>query len=992
MGSSESTVTADHGRPRGAPRPVSRKEEALWLLERLVPDGSVNNVPGAAVRVAGRLDGRLLGDAVRAMVRRHETLRTVFRVEAGQLVKELLPAADTAPSVERRSVGDEDELRSAMAEFVLRPFALDGGPLLRVGHFGAPDGDVVCLSVHHLVFDSMSSSIFLEELAAAYGIAADGHDLSAAPVEVVPAWVEPEPAEASLKFWQRHLEGIDPYSAQLRVGDRPVDGDSLAGATRSHVLSAESAAVLHDCQRQLRAPDAVVLLAAYYLLLARHGAGPDFAVGLPVNIRGPRTERTIGYHVNILPLRNHVDDELGFREFVRATRDIFLEAVGHADAPVDVLVPDAPRLDSSWRSSLFRHIFNYLPGRDNREILVGGLPGELTVVETGSSKFDLEFVISPVPGSYEVKAVYSTVAHTARDVDLLLHRYDALLTELGRDPGKRLADITAWCATDQTTVDGAHAPRPQETPRAQGTPRTLPAIVAARATATPDAVAVEEGGRTVTYAALWRAARATAALLREHGVAPGDTVGVSAAAGSAGLTAVLGLWLAGAACGATEAGDGDTALLLPDGVRLALPDVTDGDGASAGEDGGLDPGAAAWRRADGVVQHADLGALLEDAARALAARQDSPADGPVDAVWHGAPGDPAAVLEMWLPLATGGRVIVATGDDGTLDELLDRHPHAALRAAPATWWDLLARGGPVTRPALLTEPPPTGLTPRLTALGARPYLLRVDDCGVWGVATPVDADGRRLNEVRPAPGVRVRVTGRPGGRELPLGVTGDLRVSRGGHDAVATGLLGRWTADGTVEVLGSVARRLYRLGGWVEPERAESVLSEHPAVAQAAVVELPGDEPTLVALVRPVPGPDEPPSPETVREHAELRLPRAAVPAFVLVTDALPQTADGTVDLVAVTALAAEAAATRTPPADGDWTPRLVDLWNTLTGRQDLGPDANFFGSGGHSLLAAQLVQQLEEDTGIRLRLADVFENPTPAGLAVRMSTLAARS
>ncbi|WP_329222059.1 condensation domain-containing protein [Streptomyces sp. NBC_01485] len=986
MGSSESTVTADHGRPRGAPRPVSRKEEALWLLERLVPEGSVNNVPGAAVRVAGRLDGQVLGDAVQAMARRHETLRTVFRVEAGQLVKELLPAADATLPVERRTVGHEDELRSSMTEFVLGPFVLDGGPLLRVGHFEAPEGDVLCLAVHHLVFDSMSSSIFLEELAAAYGIAADGHDLSAAPVEVVPAWVEPEPAEASLKFWQRHLEGIDPYGAQLRVGDRPVDGDSLAGATRSHVLSAESAAVLHDCQRQLRAPDAVVLLAAYYLLLARHGAGPDFAVGLPVNIRGPRTERTIGYHVNILPLRNHVDDELGFREFVRATRDIFLEAVGHADAPVDVLVPDAPRLDSSWRSSLFRHIFNYLPGRDNREILVGGLPGRLDVVETGSSKFDLEFVISPVPGSYEVKAVYSTVAHTAQDVDLLLHRYDALLAELGRDPGRRLADITAWCATDQATVDGAHAPRQH------GTPRTLPAIVAARATATPDAVAVEEDGRTVTYAALWRAARATAAVLREHGVAPGDTVGVSAVAGSAGLTAVLGVWLAGAACGATQAGDGDAALVLPDGMRLTpagpVPDMNDGADAGTGDgEDGYDPAAAAWRRTDGVVSHADLGALLADAARGLEAQ----AGGPVDAVWQGAPEDPAAVVEMWLPLATGGRVIVATGYDGTLDDLLERHPHAALRAAPATWWDLLARGGPVTRPALLTEPPPAGLARRLTALGARPYLLRVDDSGVWGAATPVDPDGRRLDEVRPAPGVRVYVTG-PGGRELPLGVTGELRVSRSGRDAVDTGLLGRWTADGTVEVLGATARRLYRLGGWVEPERAESVLCEHPAVAQAALVQTPGDEPALVALVRPAPGPDEPPSPEAVREHAALRLPRAAVPSFVMVTDALPTAADGTVDLAAATALATEAAAARTAPADGDWTPRLVDLWNTLTGRQDLGPSANFFGSGGHSLLAAQLVQQLEEDTGIRLRLADVFENPTPAGLAVRMSTLAAGS
>ncbi|MER5640646.1 condensation domain-containing protein [Kitasatospora sp. NPDC002227] len=937
---------------------VTRKEEAMWLLERLVPGSNVNNVPGATVRVEGRLDQQLVLASVNALLRRHPVLRTVYHADATALRKSVLSPEQAELPLLARTLSD-DELTAVLQEFVVRTFPLDGTPLVRLALFSTETADVLCLAVHHLVFDSTSSTVFLEELAHVYDLAAGGQDLAAVPVEEVPAFEERRPDERSLAFWKAQLDGFDPDSGELWLGSRPGGSGTLAGDHVTHSLSAEASAVLRGAQRALRAPDAVVLLAAYFLLLARHGAGPDFAVGLPVNIRDQKVQRTIGYHVNILPLRTSVDLSLGFKDFVRQVRDAFLEAVAHADAPVDVLLADAPRIEATWRSALFRHVFNFLPGRGTREYRIGGMPGRLEIVETGSSKFDLEFLIVPIGEGYEVKAIYSTDVHSAQEVELLLHRYDELLTGLGTTPELPLAAVPAWSAADRAVLDAAGAP-------AADGPGLVPSL-AARVAATPEAVAVQEPGRPVTYRQLWQAALATRAQLATHGVGAADTVGLCGRPGAALVSAALGVWLAGGSYRVLDADavDPDVKLVLAengDGDRLPLIDP-----AEAGFPEPLtstpDPASEAFGR----LTHRHVAVALSHFSELLAA--------PVDALWRSPLAAESALLEVWLPLATGGRIILP--GDGLADTLA-AHPGALLQASATEWWQLLGavEGRLLDRPAVVTGAAPSrALAERLLSAGARTHAVR----GWWGAATAPE------RMFIPLPGVRAQVTA-PDGSALPLGVRGELLV--GTDSALApTGLLARWTRDGGLEVLGELDRRLRRKGGAVQPEQIEELLAEHPAVAAAAVLELAGQQ--LTALVQRVPGlrQDDPQLVAELQDLAHARLPHAAVPDRIAVLAALPTTPDGSLDHAALPAAAA-AALDAAGDTDGEHLPLLVTLWRELIGRPELDAEANFFTSGGHSLLAAQLVQKIEERTAVRLRLADAFEHPTPTALAARMAAV----
>ncbi|MBC3840290.1 hypothetical protein GXW82_08950 [Streptacidiphilus sp. 4-A2] len=176
----------------------------------------------------------------------------------------------------------EDDVRA----FSAAPFSLDRQPLLRAAHLLCETGDVFCLVVHHIVFDARSANLVLAEFAGLYSALAADTEPAAALLREVPALVEAAPAEGSTAYWREHLAGADPTGLELWCGSPEPTVPTLAGARLSHELSAEARAVVHRLRKELRATESSVLLAAYYLLLARHGAGPDLVVGTPVDVRG----------------------------------------------------------------------------------------------------------------------------------------------------------------------------------------------------------------------------------------------------------------------------------------------------------------------------------------------------------------------------------------------------------------------------------------------------------------------------------------------------------------------------------------------------------------------------------------------------------------------------------------------------------------------------------------------------------------------------------
>lgn len=963
---------------------ASRKESAMWLLERIVPGTGVNNVP-TAFEVDGRLDRAVLARALTAVVDRHDVLRTVFAADDTTLTKQVLEPGEATVAVGDIPVtgaGRDADLTA----FAGAPFALRGEPLVRAGVWAGPDTDVCCVVVHHLVFDAMSTTILLRELLAAYE--AGG---TAAPGRVTPPAQRPAD-ERSLAYWRDNLDGLAPSASGLWCAKPAGPTSSLRAETIHHALSADARAAVRRLRKELRASEAVVLLAAYYVLLAQHGAGSDVVIGTPVNVRDQSSMNAIGYHANLLPLRVKLDAAADFRAVAKQTRGTFLEAISNAGVPLEQVSPavlgDTP---SAWRSSFFRHLFNYVPGTVDTSATVGGLPVRHVMVENGYSRFDLEFFIMPGAEQTTVRAAYCVDAFDGGDVALLLERYDALLAALGRDsaddtvPALPVAALSRWGATDHAVLTPAPAGEP--------VPGTVLDRVHAVVSARPDAVAVEEVARVVTYGELWSAALDTRDLVAERGAA---TVALIAPRSAELAAAWLGCWLAGAACVlldpaqppadlADRVTDAGAPLVLmapglpvPGGVPIAPI-------AGAGRTGAPETGAEAPAYLEYPL---DATVAMVVGHRALAT---AVADLPPDTVslWLSSVATNASLVEALSALTTGGRVVVspdrARTDGQLLGDLLDRHRVGLVQAPAAVWRQVFEQAGArLTGRTVLTSAEPSGarLATQLRAAGAD---VRT------GYTTPGAAGHLALDTGQ------VFVTEPGTTHELGIGVRGELcvagdAVATGCHDRPAltgerfgehpvhgrfyrTGELARWLPDGRIELSGPLSATVTAGGQRVHLSHVEAVLAECPDVDAVVAV---GDGEAVTAFVES----RKPDVADRLPSYARAALP--FVPALV-VLDALPLTLASTVDRAALAGLA-ESVRERDGAAPPDeTTSALVAIWAELLDRPALHADSNFFASGGHSLLGAQLVQRVKTGLGLPVALADLFANPTPRELAAHL-------
>ncbi len=576
---------------------ASYAQARQWFLWQLEPGSAAYHI-SEGLELHGPLEVGALRAAFAGLVQRHESLRTVFRLDdAGAVEQVVLPALETdidlldlstLPQQER-----EPAARERAAVFNATPFDLGSAPLARMQLLRLEEERHVLLVVmHHIVSDGWSLRLLTDGLFDRYQYAA-GNQGGGTTLEL------PGIQYADYAVWQRHWMEAGERDRQLRYWVRQLGRDQVPlQMPTDHPRRAEARYHAETCS--LRLPHGLaralavraeatgatlftVLLAGFQAWLSRWTGESDIRVGVPVaNRNRPEAEGVVGLFVNTQVLRNQLQPRQPLQQVLEKCRDAVMDAQAWQELPLDLLVEALQPERQLGQSPLFQVMHNHRQSTDETLELPGGLSASPFPIPRREAQMELVLDTAELSGGeLELRFTYANELFEANTIQRGLECYRALLEALAHRPETRLDEVDLLGAAARAQLLQWGAPRQEQA----GQGELIHALFERQAAAQPQAVALRFEGEQLSYGELNRRANRLAHRLIALGVTPEARVGIAVERGPDMIAGLLAILKAGAAYVPLDpqypqqrlrhmAQDSAIALLLTQsGVRAGLPVV-----------------------------------------------------------------------------------------------------------------------------------------------------------------------------------------------------------------------------------------------------------------------------------------------------------------------------------------------------------------------------------------------------------------------------------
>jgi amino acid adenylation domain-containing protein len=569
--------------PREGPLPLSFAQERLWFIDRLEGENAVYNIP-VAWRLKGALDQSALERALGEIVRRQESLRTVFG-EVDEAPVQMIASFGgfVLPVEDLSGLGEADReaaVRRRAAEEDRRGFDLSAGSLFRAAllRLGAEE-HVLLLTVHHIVSDGWSMGVLYQELSALYEAYRQGGESPLPELGVQYAdyavWqrehLRGEVLDRQLAYWKERLAGAPELLEVPTDHPRPAV-QTFRGAQERTELSLELLERLQALGRSEGATLYMVLLGAFQVLLGKYSGSDDIVVGSPAAGRTRKEiEELIGFFVNTLVLRTDLSGDPSFREVLRRAREATLGAYEHQEVPFEKLVAELEPERSLSHTPLFQVMFAQQNAVE-RGVALAGLDASIVEAELETAKFDLFLTAKATAHGLRVGLNYSTDLFDRGTIDRMLGHLARVLEQVAADADVRLSRLALAGPEERARVVVEWNRTEAEFPR----DAAIHALFEAQAARTPDAVALVWGAEELTYRELDARANRLAHHLAGLGVGPESRVGVRVERSIANVVATLAVLKAGGCCvpvDTTYPAERMALMLADSAVRILLSDA-----------------------------------------------------------------------------------------------------------------------------------------------------------------------------------------------------------------------------------------------------------------------------------------------------------------------------------------------------------------------------------------------------------------------------------
>ncbi|HZU49250.1 MAG TPA: amino acid adenylation domain-containing protein, partial [Mycobacterium sp.] len=996
---------------------------------------------GMLGKIEGTLEQALLQSAIRQVVCEAEPLRAAFFRVDGQVYQKALDYPDVELAyydlVNHPTPVEEAHRLASSIQRTPMPF---DGPLFKFALFQTQADEChLFICCHHIVIDGIGLALISHRIAVVYSAMASGEEIppaffgslrdlvdseseyeqSAEYLNDQAYWSRNLPSESEPPHWLAHpADGRDPGKPSAPVQLDPVivaeitQLSQVLGVRRASLITAACGLLVRGCD--VDASEIVL----------------DFPVARRVH---PRAQTVPGMISGVVPLILKAAPGSTVADFCRHVDSRMREALEHQRFPVHVLENTSCSRNGEHPPN--RVVLNFIPA--TRLADFAGAPGSGTVTHSGfEDQLELWFIRA---GDQLFLNTAGPKQHFSdSDPRDLAVRLERVLTAMTADPERLLASIDVLDEPEHTRLEqvGHRSVLTQPGPA----PPSIPALFAAQVARAPHAVALVCGERSWSYREVEDASNRLAHLLAGHGVRPGESVAVLLSRSAEAIVSILAVLKTGAAYLPIDPAlpQARVEFMLADAIPIAAVTTTELAERLDGyelvvvdvNDPAIDaqpctelPLPAPDEIAHIIYTSGTTGtpkgvAVTHHNVTRLFNSLDVGVDLAPEQVWthcHSLAFD-YSVWEMWGALLHGGRLVVVpdavTRSPQDLHALLVAEQVSVLSQTPSAVSMLSTEGLESATLVVAGEACPAEVVDRWA-----PGRVMINGYGptettVYAtISAPLTAGSGTPPIGSPVPGAALFVLDgwlRP----VPEGVVGELYVAGtgvgvgyvhrpgltasrfvacpfGGRGSrmYRSGDLVRWRADGQLDYLGRADEQVKIRGYRIELGEVRAALAGCEGVDQAVVIareDRPGDK----RLVGYITGTADP---GAARAELARRLPAYMVPAAVLAIEALPLTPNGKLDTRALPVPEGQDAGGGYRAPANPIEEILAGVYAQVLGLERVGVDDSFFDLGGDSLSVMRLIAAVNTGLDTDLSVRTVFESPTVAQLASRITDLGPR-
>lgn len=529
---------------------ISDAQRRLWTASQFKGVSAAYNINGN-FEIAGSYDIDIFTKAIESVVDRHETLRTIFKEEQGNVRQVILDRETIGFKVNIKDFQNEQNPMAAANAYInkdaLVEFNLTEGPLVRVSLLKtAEDIHLLCFNMHHIISDGWSLNVLSRDILAYYEHYKEGKELTLPELKIqykdYSQWqleqLETEEFAAHKNYWETKLSGELTLLNLPGMKSRPKVKTSSGRNLRTYI-NKEKVAAIREYVATNGGTLFAFLMASTKTLLYKYTGQEDIVVGSPVAGREhAELEDQIGFYANTLAFRDQLQANESFNHNYAQIKDGLLTSYEHQMYPFDRLVDDLKLNRDTSRGAIF-DVFVLLENTGDATVAEEIESTENLIIEDFGdiiSKFDIEFAFQEVGESLSFNIIYNSDVYDKEVVERMFHHYE------------NIVDL-ALTQSETTLAEFDYLPKAEreklivtfnDAATFEGQTETVIDLFKAQTEKTPEAIAIQFGETAITYQEVDQLSNQLANyLIKEHATKAGDLIGLQLARNEWAIISIL---------------------------------------------------------------------------------------------------------------------------------------------------------------------------------------------------------------------------------------------------------------------------------------------------------------------------------------------------------------------------------------------------------------------------------------------------------------------